>query len=204
MPMNNSLKSVRQKLSGFTLMELMVVIAVVAIMVTMGGASFRTSLERNRQRSAFNSVLDMVSFARSEAVIRALPVGACASPDGVACNGSNWEDGWLVFVDSGTGLGGTISDGVLNGSEELLQVGNASPDGITVRTANFPSASNVGFREDGRVTRSISGTFIVCNPQGAAEASGLVVEVSGQGRVTTDGNLDDVDEDDEGNALSCP
>lgn len=185
-------------------MELLVVIALAGVMLAIGGVSFQSSVERNRLRSSFNSVVDMVSFARSEAAIRSLPIAACASTDGGSCGGISWETGWLVFVDDGSGLGGTVSDGVLNGGEEILHLGAAQPNGVSVRTANFPAAGSIGFRDDGRIAQNVTGTFVVCNAQGSSDARGLVIEVSGQGRLTADANADGVDEDDEGNALSCP
>ena len=190
--------------SGFTLLELMVVVAVIAVMLMAGGASFRTSLERNQQKSTVNSVLDMLSYARAEAVIRAEPVAACPSTNGSSCSGAAWEDGWVVFVDSGVGAGGSVSDGIRNGGEELLRVASAAPDGMSVRTVNFASTSSVLFRDDGRLSQNDSGTFVICSALGVTEAAGVVVGVSGQSRLTVDADSDNVEEDDEGDAVSCP
>lgn len=88
----------RQARLGFTMLELMVVIAIVAILASVAIPSFRTMIERNRVAGAVNQFVGDLQFARSEAIKRGSPVVICASTDGATCSGANaWHSGWLVY-----------------------------------------------------------------------------------------------------------
>jgi type IV fimbrial biogenesis protein FimT len=190
--------------AGFTLLELMMVLVLVAILLGVGGPSFQDSLQRNRHAEHLQPRRAAMSLARAEAVIRSQPVCVCPTTDYASCGGSNWETGWLIFVDNGEGTGGAALDGTLNGTEELLRIGEPAPAGVTVRTVNFSSAANVIFQDNGRVLQNLSGTLIVCDARGVNEARGLIVEVSGQGRRAVDADADGVAEDNAGGDLVCP
>ena len=189
---------------GFTLIELMMVLVIIAVLLGVAGPAFQESLRRSRLQSSLNDTVSMLSFARSEAVSRNGPVAACASTDGASCSGSAWESGWLVFVDDGDGAGATARDGVVGGSEEILRIGDPAPDEITVRTANFPAAGNIIFIESGRLDRDQPGTFTICDARGAAFARAVIVNVSGQGRLAVDADDSGTVEDDAGNEVACP
>jgi type IV fimbrial biogenesis protein FimT len=71
--------------SGFTLVELMVTIAIAAILLGLGVPSFRTLIENNRIAAASNDIVTALQFARSEAVKRAVLVDFCGTADQVTC-----------------------------------------------------------------------------------------------------------------------
>ena len=85
--------------SGFTLIELMVTISVLAILLALGLPSFQSSLRSNRVATATNEMIASISLARSEAIRSTRGGGVCASADGAACGGT-WSDGWLVWADA--------------------------------------------------------------------------------------------------------
>lgn len=88
---------------GFTLIELMVTIAVLAIVVTMAAPSFTTMINNNRSAALGEELATALNFARSEAVRRGSRVSICASGDGASCSGANtWTQGWIVFADNAT------------------------------------------------------------------------------------------------------
>lgn len=87
---------IRQR--GFTLMELMITIAVMSILLTLALPNFRTALQNNRLTGQANEMLTAMQFARSEALKRGFPVEMCSSADGATCGG-NWNLGWIVYVD---------------------------------------------------------------------------------------------------------
>lgn len=91
------MNSIRAK--GFTLVELMTVIAVIAILTAMAFPSFLSSLRSNRVSTATNEVMASLALARSEAIRSARGGGVCTSADGNSCGGS-WNDGWLVWTDN--------------------------------------------------------------------------------------------------------
>ena len=174
--------------AGFSLLELMMVLVMAAIILGIGAPSFQASLQRNRLQSTVSDVATSLSFARAEAVILSEPVALCPTVDTASCSGSNWETGWLLFVDNGAGTGGAALDGTLNGSEELLRIGSPSPTGVTVRTIGLPSFQNIVFLEDGRLLQGQAGTFVICDARGEQASRALVVSVSGQARLAVDGD----------------
>ena len=91
--MNNTVQS------GFTLIELMVTIAVLAVLLGLALPSFQGSLRSNRVATATNDMLASLALARSEAIRSTRGGGVCASNDGATCGGT-WGDGWLVWGDT--------------------------------------------------------------------------------------------------------
>lgn len=84
---------------GFTLVELMVTIAIVAILSAIALPSFSNSIRNNRLATTTNEFIAAVSLARSEAVKSNRGARVCASSDGATC-GTNWSDGWIVWADA--------------------------------------------------------------------------------------------------------
>src|SRR5690606_7896913 len=89
----------RRNFAGFTLLELMVVIAIAAILLALALPSFTSTLRSNRVATSTNELLATLSLARSEAVRNTRGAGVCTSADGGACGG-DWDSGWLVWGDS--------------------------------------------------------------------------------------------------------
>lgn len=84
---------------GFTLVELMVTIAIVAILSAIALPSFSNSIRNNRLATTTNEFIAAVNLARSEAVKSNRTGQVCASSDGATC-GTNWSDGWIVWADA--------------------------------------------------------------------------------------------------------
>jgi len=90
----------QQHLSGFTLLELMIVLAIVGIMVALAGPSFQSSIQNSNIASARDALANGVKMTRGEALYTKTPSTLCASTDQSACSGgSDWEQGWIVFSD---------------------------------------------------------------------------------------------------------
>ena len=86
---------------GFSLIELMVTIAVLAILLAIGLPSFQGSMRSNRVATATNELIASINLARTEAIRNPNGAAMCASEDGEDCGGS-WNDGWIVWI-SGDG-----------------------------------------------------------------------------------------------------
>ncbi len=84
-----------QEQRGFTLIELMVTIAVLAIVVTIAAPSFTTMINNNRSIALGEELVTALNYARAEAVKRGDSVSVCASSDGATCTGT-WTQGWVV------------------------------------------------------------------------------------------------------------
>jgi len=87
---------------GFSLTELMVVIAIVAILFGIAVPSYRYIANASRMSSEINALLGDLMFARAEAIKEGQTVSLCVSSDGATCSGSlAWGNGWIVFPDPG-------------------------------------------------------------------------------------------------------
>ena len=122
--------STRQQ--GFTLVELMVTLAVAIILLAVGMPLFSGIVGSNRATTQANTFLAGFKLARSEAVKRGADVSVCAVADPAAspvtCGDSgDWSNGLLVFTDAGTA-------GSIDGSDERLKLFANTVAGATVAT----------------------------------------------------------------------
>ena len=90
---------------GLTLIELLVTIAIVAILASLAVPSFTQMIANNALSSQLNSFNTDTRFARSEAVKRGIDVVLCTSTNPMVasptCSGlGDWKTGWIVFVNT--------------------------------------------------------------------------------------------------------
>ncbi len=96
--------------SGLTAIELMITLAVFAIMASLAAPPMQNLITNYRERTAINQLTGYVRLARSEAITRSAYVSLCGSSDGKRCDG-DLKEGWLVFQDAnGDGLYQSASD----------------------------------------------------------------------------------------------
>lgn len=97
----NLTNSARKRLSGgFSLIELMTVVALVAVFLTLAAPSLSDMIQRNRVTSEVNTFLADLKFARSVAMKRGQSVTVCPSSNGLTClANNNWHSGWIIFND---------------------------------------------------------------------------------------------------------
>ena len=115
-----------ERIGGFTLFELMVTLAVAALILSLGVPGFRSFIQNNRATTHTNDLVTALNLGRSEATRRGAPVLLCSSSDGATCSGSNdWSSGWIVRRSAGAVLrtwpersGG---DGVLTANVSQIQ-----------------------------------------------------------------------------------
>ncbi len=85
---------------GFTLIELIITVAIAAIVMAIGVPSFQGMMRNNRAATQANEMISALNLARSEAVKRGRRVSLCPSSNGTGCSGTDWKSGWIVFVDT--------------------------------------------------------------------------------------------------------
>ncbi|ESQ98510.1 hypothetical protein F753_15770 [Stutzerimonas chloritidismutans AW-1] len=85
---------------GFTLIELISTLAIVAIVLSIAVPAFSELIERNRQEALMHQVQNVLHNARARAVMQRRTIEICGSDDGQTCSAS-WADGWLVRTSNG-------------------------------------------------------------------------------------------------------
>lgn len=85
---------------GFTLLELVVTIAIVGILLALAAPQFSTALARNAGREVVTNWQESFYFAQAEAIRLQSDVLICASNDGTRCNGASFADGWIICEES--------------------------------------------------------------------------------------------------------
>ncbi|UNK56707.1 GspH/FimT family pseudopilin [Pseudoxanthomonas daejeonensis] len=94
--------------SGFTLVELMIAIAVLAVLLGLALPSFQASMRSNRVATTSNEILASLSLARTEAIRGLGAAGVCPSADGLNCvSTTDWAGGWTVWRED-RGAGGVV------------------------------------------------------------------------------------------------
>lgn len=132
---------------GFTLVELMVTVAVLAILIAIATPSFTSVINNNRLAGHANEFVATLQLARMEAVRRNARAVVCRSDNGSSCAaGARWN-GWIMFVDGNRN--GTAE------AAELLRVGTAEVP-VEIRAGSTVAGSRIVFSPDGlaRVTNA--------------------------------------------------
>lgn len=166
---------------GFTLIELMVTLAVMAVLLTIGLPSLKPIIDSIRLKSASSAFFSHLHLARSEAIKRNGRVVLCKSANAASCAGSGgWEQGWLVFHDAN-------NNAALDSGEVVIQRAAPLPQGLRF-TGNQYVSRYVSFIPSGS-SQMVSGafqagTFTVCwqSPSGG-EASQIVLNAVGRSRM---------------------
>lgn len=115
---------------GFTLIELMLTITVLAVLLGLAVPSFVETVRNNRLIAQNNEFIGALNLARSEALKRSGSVSLCASADQATCSGVlDWTTGYIVFDDAN-------ANGTADGTDTVLQAWAAAPPEFTLNAAN--------------------------------------------------------------------
>lgn len=129
--------------SGFTLIELMVTIAVAAIILAFAIPSFESFVNANRLTSAANEMVASMQVARMEALRNNHRAVVCFTGNPEAATPScvtSGVKGWITFLDPD-------NSGTFTANDTLLRT-SALPTRVTASSSTTP-ASKVIFRSDG-------------------------------------------------------
>jgi type IV fimbrial biogenesis protein FimT len=156
--------------AAFSLIELLVTLAIVGIFLLLAISGFHTFVIKTRVTSQVNQFMSAIAYARSEAIMRGEVITLCKSVDHKTCGGQ-WRDGQII----------------INAKQQVLRVYQALPVGDQLlwfsnfKQNNFLQFSAAGF------TNGQQGSFYYC-PADKRYAKRIVVEQSGRVRVEDGAN----------------
>lgn len=174
--------------SGFTLLELMLVVTIAGVLLAFGVPAMGNFFRNARITGAANDVMAGLHFARSEAIKRRLPVTLCTSGDPLnnnpVCDASALLTGWVAFVDPN-------QNGQRDGGEAVLLQHEAMPDTITARSSASPF--RVTYLLNGFALNVNAAQLVLCDERGntptggeLSSARGIRIAVTGRAGVTRD------------------
>ena len=148
------------KRRGFTLIELMVVLAVVAVLATLAAPSFKRQIQSTTISSTVNTFLADMRYARSESIRRGGGVVMCHSNSPEAANpvcdndsvpvGNGWVSGWIIFHDLN-------DDGQKDPAEPLLRIQSPITSMDSIKEGNnLTTTTKFAFTATGRVPASMT------------------------------------------------
>ena len=167
--------------SGFSLVELLVVLAIAGILAAAATPAFTSIINTNRLASASNELTATLQNARMEASRRGKRVVVCPSNDGAVCSaGSRWK-GWVAWED-------TDGDAAIDVGEPILRSNVLTPPLEMIASSNISTDSRIVFKHDGFAynksrTELMSGTVRACIPTANPPENARDVTVGVGGRV---------------------
>lgn len=177
---------------GFTLVELLVGLAVAAILLTAAVPNLADLIRDNQASTSVNEFVYALHLARSEAVTESVPVTVCQSTGQGCDSDEEWEKGWVVFLDPD-------DDGECTDSEpddicdedggRILHYGRPSGAGFTLRAGGNPGNGRLSFDASG-FAAGFPGTFTLCDGNGHASPRGVTLSMTGRVRTADAGDLD--------------
>jgi type IV fimbrial biogenesis protein FimT len=157
---------------GVTMIELIVVLAIVAILASIGVPAMSNLLRNTERSTAVNNYWHAIFLARSEAIKRNSVVVLCKSSDGKQCNNDadNWADGWLVFDNLDHDEPAQVDSG-----ESVLRFYNKMT-GMRIHS-NRKTFAFRSFAQGG-----VNGTIVFCDARGASSARAIIISHTGRPR----------------------
>ena len=186
--------------SGFTLLELMVTIFIVALVMGFGVPMMTQQMQGSRMASNVNDFVAAMHLAKAEAIKQRTPVTVCSSADALSgtptCSGNNFGtgEGWVVFVDNNDGDANGFGDGdiIVDPGEQIIQVHGPISANMTMQgNGPYVSFGGNGFSRTFLAAGIPATNLRLCDTRGNVDIDGngtsaaRVVAVSPTGRPQT-------------------
>jgi len=165
---------------GFTLLELIIIIAILAITMAIAAPGLSTMISNNRISSNASDFAAALQLAKAEAVARLNPVIVCKkNVDSNGCvAGGDWSQGWIVFSDDNGNGGVDAGD-----NEAILLIHEALHERI-----NFGGTGGIDnfvrFQPSGTTSVTNTEWLTVCDERGLdSNSRAILVTITGRGSV---------------------
>jgi type IV fimbrial biogenesis protein FimT len=156
---------------GFTLIELMIVLAVVATLFGVALPAMSRGLEAARSVDARSNLLASLTTASNKAALTGTRAVLCPSANGSRCVDSvDWSQGWIVFLD-------IDGDREVGSGEPVLQQTEALAGNVRLRST--VGRTRIVFQGNGGNAGS-NVTFTLCDGRGSAQARALILNNHGR------------------------
>ena len=184
------------KAYGFSLLEALLALAVVATVSAIALPTFAEFVARQQATAAVNQLVGAIRTARHAAMTGRQNIALCAA-EHASCLGRNqWHRGAMIFADHN-------ADGARQLAEPVIATLLPLPDGARISWRSFRNRAYLLFRGSG-MTDWQNGTFTYCPANNDLRVAKAVI-INAQGRLakSRDANADGVDEDARGRPLRC-
>lgn len=162
------------KTLGYTLVEILIVLAILAIVSSISTGFYRSAIYASKIDIARNLIATDMALTRSEAIQRNARVMMCKSSSGEECNkrrDMGWESGWIVFVDQD-------GDRNVSQAEPIIRVQPALANGTGIKYRGSGTSRYIRYKPNGMT--GANGTFTFCNDASGAFAKALILFRTGR------------------------
>lgn len=171
----NSPITLRKPQAGLTLIELLIAVAILAILTGVAAPAFAQLAANQRMTAAIHAYLTSFNQARMRALSLGTQVVLCPSTNGVECTGGlNWHGGWLIYDD-------VNRNRKLDANETVAARFDALPAGLSASTSK--GRPQLMFKPDGGAWGNPL-TLTLCNLQSDTGRDRAVI-VNNGGRIRT-------------------
>lgn len=161
--------------TGFSIVELMVILTIAGILLAIGIPSFHTLIQNQRLTTATNALFMAVNLARSEAIHRGTRVDMVPAGDG-----SQWSRGWVIFIDENHNLRPDANETVISTNGALHSAIRITPS-FTDSKVQYIAYNGTGrTRSNANSQTSQSGNWLL---ESGTQSRKLVINFLGRPRV---------------------
>lgn len=165
-----------KKTHGFTLVELLIILAIIAVVGGMALPAFKEMIARNRLMTNANDIVATFYQARSEAIkqSRTVSIVACKPDCGTSADAQNWSNGWQITI-------------VIDGTETVVGEHGALANGMTTTAKDpFPFNTSYAYSPQGRLNITARNAIKLCDNDPGIAGRLITLEPIGHISVTTE------------------
>lgn len=179
---------------AFTLLELLITLAIIAILANIGVPSFTKLIQHNKVTAEVNQLNGMLQSARNTAITQHKLVTVCPTNNGQSCQ-KDWSLGYMVFIDNN-------GDRQYNQDEQLVSQHIIKDKNISLRWRAFGRRTSLQWHQTG-ITNHQNGSFEFCYKEEPELSRGLFITKAGRIRLSKDKDGDGIHENARDTNIKC-